>query len=156
LFFVTQFMAPGFIYREDLLKVTASHNRLGPPLSKLIKHRPIEKINGKRRPGTCETFCRISMNYSHAHRAPIGSPRPAERDEVSERTCLFLTFSLLDSSASAYRATHFLSSFSSTTTSKMRVQSCHPLSINKSLKFIRNFLYLGPIILPNQNGNCKL
>jgi hypothetical protein len=42
------------IYREDLPRVTASRNRLGLSLSKRIRHRLVVKINGKRRPQTCE------------------------------------------------------------------------------------------------------
>jgi hypothetical protein len=92
------------IYREDLSRVTASHNRLGLSLdlprvtashnrldlslSKCIRHEPVAKINGKKRPCACEALGRISVGYSRARRAPapIASPhhatsRPAWRGE---------------------------------------------------------------------------
>jgi hypothetical protein len=80
------------IYREDPSRITASHNRLGLSLSKRIRHSLIVKINGKRRPRTCEALDRILMNYSCAHRAPVPivSPRPTPPGEASEYACVFL------------------------------------------------------------------
>jgi hypothetical protein len=42
------------IYREDMPRVIASHNRLGLSLSKRIRHELVAKINGKRKPWICE------------------------------------------------------------------------------------------------------
>jgi hypothetical protein len=105
LFVVTRSMAVTRIYRKDLPRVTASHNRLYLSLSKCIRHRLIAKINNKRRPWTCEALSRISVDYSCAHRAPmpIASPRHATQhnttprhvrpSEASERMRVFLPFS---------------------------------------------------------------
>jgi hypothetical protein len=70
LFVVTHSVVAAHIYREDLPKVTVSHNRLGLSLSKHIRHGLIVKINGKRRLRTCETLGRILVDYSHACRVP--------------------------------------------------------------------------------------
>jgi hypothetical protein len=48
--FVAIFVAAACIYREDLPRVTAFHNRLGLSLSKRIRYGLVAKINGKRRP----------------------------------------------------------------------------------------------------------
>jgi hypothetical protein len=64
-------VAAARIYREDLPRVTPSCNRLGLSLSKRIRHELIVKINGKRRPQTCEALDRISADYSCARRAPV-------------------------------------------------------------------------------------
>jgi hypothetical protein len=95
LFVVTHSVVVTHIYREDLPRVTMSYNRLGLSLSKHIRHELVEKINGKRRPLTCEALGRILMDYSHARRspAPIASPRPARPGEASERVHVFLAFS---------------------------------------------------------------
>jgi hypothetical protein len=72
--FFTIFVVAAHIYR-----VTTSRNRLCLSLSKRIRHRLVTKINGKRRPQSCEALGRISMDYScarHVH-APIASPRHA-------------------------------------------------------------------------------
>jgi hypothetical protein len=65
------------IYREDLPRVIASHNRLGLSLSKHIRHGLVAKINSKRRSWACEALGRISVDYLHARRVPasITSPR---------------------------------------------------------------------------------
>jgi hypothetical protein len=72
------------IYREHLSRVTPSCNRLGISLSKRIRHELVVKVNGKRRPRTCEALGRISADYSCARRAPapITSPCPARPDEA--------------------------------------------------------------------------
>jgi hypothetical protein len=72
------------IYREDLPRVTASHNRLGLSLSKHIRHELIAKINGKRRPRTCEALGWILVDYSCTRRAPapIASPCAAPPDKA--------------------------------------------------------------------------
>jgi hypothetical protein len=49
LFIVTTSMATTHIYREDLFRVTASHNQLGLSLSKRIRHEFIAKINVKKK-----------------------------------------------------------------------------------------------------------
>jgi hypothetical protein len=91
LFVVTHSMAATHIYREDLPKVTSSHNRLGLSLLKHIRHGLIAKINGKRRPRTCETLGRILAYYSHARQcASHASPRLAT---PRHRACVFLSFS---------------------------------------------------------------
>jgi hypothetical protein len=70
LFIITYSMMFTRIYREDLHRVTASCNRLVLPLIKCIRHGLVEKINGKRRPQTCETLGQISADYSCTRRAP--------------------------------------------------------------------------------------
>jgi hypothetical protein len=79
LFVVASSVAAARIYREDMPKVTASHNRLGLSLSKRIRHGLKATINGKRKPWTCEALDRILVDYSCARRAPapITSPRHA-------------------------------------------------------------------------------
>jgi hypothetical protein len=57
------------IYREDPPRVTTSRNQIGLFLSKRIRHGFVEKINGKRRPQTCEALGWISTDYSRARRA---------------------------------------------------------------------------------------
>jgi hypothetical protein len=59
---VTTSMAAARIYRKDPPRVTASHNQLGLSLSKRIRHGFVAKINGKRRPRTCEALGQISVN----------------------------------------------------------------------------------------------
>jgi hypothetical protein len=68
LFVVTRSVPVTHIYRKDLPRVTASHNRLYLSLSKCIRHRLIAKINNKRRSWTCEALSRISVDDSCAHR----------------------------------------------------------------------------------------
>jgi hypothetical protein len=53
---ITSSVAATRNYSEDLPRVTASRNRLGLSLSKHIRHGLIAKINGKRRPWTCEAL----------------------------------------------------------------------------------------------------
>jgi hypothetical protein len=83
------------IYREDMSRVTTSHNRLVLSLLKRIGHELIAKINGKRRSRVCEALGQILTDYSRAHHAPacLTSPRPARRDEASERARVFPHFS---------------------------------------------------------------
>ncbi len=78
------------IYREDPPRVIAFRNRLGLSLSKCIRHGLVEKINGKRKPRTCEALGQILVHYSHTRHAPapITSPCHARRGEVSERACV--------------------------------------------------------------------
>jgi hypothetical protein len=97
LFIVTHSMAATHIYREDMPSVTISRNRLGLSLSKCIRHELVAKINGKRRPRTCEALGRILADYSRARHAAAPIARatfgPAQRGEVSECVCVFLPFS---------------------------------------------------------------
>jgi hypothetical protein len=133
-------MAVTRIYREDLPRVTASRNGLGLSLTKRIRHGLVAKINGKRRQRTCEVLGPISLDYSRARRAPmaITSPRPVRRGEVSERARVFLPFSpphtckCIDNN-SPYKEASF------TSTSKVRLNSCHPPCMNEHLRFIRNY-----------------
>jgi hypothetical protein len=83
------------IYREDPLRVTTSHNQLGLPLPKLIRHGLVAKINGKRCSWTCEALGQISADYPRARRAPLpiasprhATPHPARR---GERACMGLS-----------------------------------------------------------------
>jgi hypothetical protein len=82
------------IYREDSPMVITSHNRLGLSLSKRIKHRLVEKINGKIWSWTCEALDLISKDYLRSRRAPvpIALPRPVQPRDV-RRAHLFLFFS---------------------------------------------------------------
>jgi hypothetical protein len=64
LFIVTSSMAGARIYREDMTRVTASHNRLGLSLSKCIRHKLIAKINGKSKPRAYEALGQILMGHS--------------------------------------------------------------------------------------------
>jgi hypothetical protein len=76
LFVVTRSMVAAHIYREDTPRIAATRNRLGLSLLKQIRYGLIAKINGKRKPQTCEALGRISVDHSHTHRAPtpIASP----------------------------------------------------------------------------------
>jgi hypothetical protein len=100
LFVVSCPVVAACICREDLPRVTMSHNRLGLSLSKRIRHELIAKLNSKRKLQTCEALGQILLDHSRARHAPapIASPRhilpgPVRRDEASERTCVFLPFS---------------------------------------------------------------
>jgi hypothetical protein len=80
------------IYKEDPSRITASHNRLGLSLWKRIRHRLIAKINGKRRPRTCEALSRVRQTI-HTHVVhPCPSPRhaPHPPGEAIEHACVFL------------------------------------------------------------------
>jgi hypothetical protein len=77
LFVLTRSVAAACIYREELSRVIASHNRLGLSLSKRIRHGLVVKINDKRRPRTCEVLGQISVDYSRTHRASAPIARPA-------------------------------------------------------------------------------
>jgi hypothetical protein len=76
LFVVAHFMAVACIYRKNLSRVTASHNRLDLSILKCIKHKLIAIINGKRMLRTYEALGRISVDHSHAHRAPMPITSP--------------------------------------------------------------------------------
>jgi hypothetical protein len=102
LFVVARSVAASCIYREDPPRVTTSHNQLVLSLSKHIRHGLIAKINGKRKPWTCEALDGILVDHSRARHAPvpITSPHPAwpgltERGEVSTRVSPFLLSSTL-------------------------------------------------------------
>jgi hypothetical protein len=94
LFVVTSSVAAARIYREDPPRATTSRNRLRLSLSKRIRHGLVVKINSKMMSWTCKALGRISVDYSHARRAPapITTPRPARPDEASECACMFLSF----------------------------------------------------------------
>jgi hypothetical protein len=96
LFVVTHSVAVARIFREDLPRVTTSYNRLGLSLSKRIRHGLKAKINGKRRPRTCEALGQISMGHSRARHVPgpIFSPRLTTSCPVrrGERARVFLPF----------------------------------------------------------------
>jgi hypothetical protein len=96
LFIVTRFMVVARIYREDLSRVTASHNRLRLSLSKHIRHGLIAKINDKRKLWTYEALDPILMNYSYARRVIVSiasphhvMPHPARRAS----TCMCFSLS---------------------------------------------------------------
>jgi hypothetical protein len=96
LFVVTRSVAVAHIYREDLPRVTTSHNRLNLSLSKRIRHGLVPKINGKKRSRTYEALGQILADYSRARRAsaPITSPRHARPDSArraSTRVCFSLS-----------------------------------------------------------------
>jgi hypothetical protein len=97
LVFFTIFVAAVRIYREDLPRVTTSHNQVCLSLSKRIRHGLVAKINDKRRPQAREALSQISTDYSRARRAPapiaspcLATPRPSE---ASERAHVFPPFS---------------------------------------------------------------
>jgi hypothetical protein len=132
------------IYGEDLLRVTASRNRLYLSLSNILEHGLVTKINGRRRSQACEVLDWISVDYSCARFAPapitsprLASPHPVRR--ASARVCFPLS-PLLHTLASPYRATHLISRILSIFTSKMGLKSYHPPYMNGSLRFIRNYL----------------
>jgi hypothetical protein len=79
LFIVTHSVVATRVYREDLPRVTTSHNRLGLSLSKHIRHRLVVKINGKRKPQTYEALGHTLAKHSYTRHAPapITSPRHA-------------------------------------------------------------------------------
>jgi hypothetical protein len=105
LFVVTRFVAVTCIYGEDPPRVTVFHNRLALSLSKHIRHGPIVKINGKRKPRTWEGLGRILMDHSCVRHAPtsITSPlhatlhltRPDEVRRASACVSPFLLFFIL-------------------------------------------------------------
>jgi hypothetical protein len=86
LFGVATSVAAARIYREDLSRVTTSHNRLVLFLSKRIRHGLIVKLNGKRRLWTREALGRISTDYSRTRcaSASILSPHHVTPGEASE------------------------------------------------------------------------
>jgi hypothetical protein len=91
--FIAISMAAARIYREYMLRVTTSHNRLGLFLSKRIRHGFVAKINDKRRSGACEALDWILTDYSCARRAPvpIASPWPGEVRQASARVCFSIS-----------------------------------------------------------------
>jgi hypothetical protein len=137
--------------------VTIFHNRLGLSLSKCIKHGFIAKINDKKRSPNYEALSRISTDYSRARRTSAPSPRlttphPTCPDQPAS-LCVCFSFSpLLHTLVSAYRATHLISRFSSTSISKVELKSYHPPCINVLLRFIRNSLWARP----NNSNNPPL
>jgi hypothetical protein len=135
---ITTTVADTRIYRENPPRVTTFCNRLGLSLSKCIRYRLIAKINSKRRPRTCEALDQILMNYSCTRHASASiASRHATPGEVSACVSLFLLSST--HFISIQRATHLISSFSSTYTSKVGLKSCHPPCINMPLKFIKKY-----------------
>jgi hypothetical protein len=86
LFSVITSVAATRIYREDSHRVAASRNLIGLSLLKCIRHRLVAKINGKKKPRTCEALDRISVDYSRAHRAPVPIAPPGEARQA--RACV--------------------------------------------------------------------
>jgi hypothetical protein len=70
LFIGNRFMTAARIYREDLTRVTTSHNRLDLSQSKRIRHRLGAKINAKRRSSTYEALGQILVDHSRVRRVP--------------------------------------------------------------------------------------
>jgi hypothetical protein len=91
--FIAISVAAARIYREDMPRVTTSHNRLGLFLSKRIRHGLVAKINDKKRSGACEALDWILTDYSCARRAPmpIASPWPGEARQASARVCFSIS-----------------------------------------------------------------
>jgi hypothetical protein len=84
---VTRSVAAARIYREDLPRVTSSHNRLAISLYKRIRHRLVAKITDKRRlrgfgPDFGGLLTHTSCACTHRH---------AWRGEASEYVCFSLS-----------------------------------------------------------------
>jgi hypothetical protein len=165
LFIVTSSLVAAHIYREDLPRVTALRNWLGLSLSKRIRHGLIVKINSKRKLRTCEALHQISMDHSRARRvpAPITSPHhamlgQAQLSEASKHAHVFLPFFSPPYSCKCRGSNPLLSRLPSTSTSNVRLKSCHPRYMNGRLRYIRNCLWARPnnSNIPHQISKSRL
>jgi hypothetical protein len=95
--------------------------------------------------GFVPDFSILFMCTSCAHDHCLTTQCPAPPSEVRRvHACVFLYFSSLPHTYKCIESNLFLSRLLSTSTSKVRLNNCHPLCMNEHLRFNRNFLWAWP------------